>query len=143
MNADFQEANWVWTLEEVSLRSIFASRLPDSEDIYSPTNIVTIIGRISKISGVEFVKSFYEILCEIAHPNWLGRSLYLQEAEPGEWEGNELRTIERRIGPTWHALAEPVVGAVSWSCATQVSALQLMNEAIFLLLGRIEAAKRT
>jgi hypothetical protein len=42
-------------LEQHSLKTIFASRLPESETIYNPTNIVTIITRISKTQAQEFV----------------------------------------------------------------------------------------
>ena len=130
-------------LEEYSLKTIFSSRLKSSDDIYSPTNIVTIISRLSKAPTQGFVFQAYELLCEVAHPNWLGRSLYLQSAQPGPWEGNEIRTISRASGPTWHILAEPMVAALSWACATQVSAFQLMTETISMVLARLEAAKQS
>lgn len=126
-------------LERISLKTIFASRLPESDAIYSPTNIVTIITRVSKIQGKDFVLPTYHVLCETAHPNMLGRALYIHGAEPGPWKGNELRTLGPGNGPAWHFLLEPVVTALSWGCAAQVSAFNLMAEAIGTVIGRINA----
>jgi hypothetical protein len=130
-------------LELYSLKTIFASKLPESETIYNPTNIVTIIARISKIRGHEFVLSAYGVLCEAAHPNLLGRALYLHRAEPGPRSGNELRTLGPGSGPTWHFLAEPIVTALSWACATQVSAFNLMSGTIGMVVARLKSAEQT
>ncbi|MGH9808703.1 MAG: hypothetical protein ACRD9W_15910, partial [Terriglobia bacterium] len=80
-------------LELYSLKTIFASKLPESETIYTPTNILTVITRISKVQAQEFALSTYGVLCEAAHPNMLGRMLYLHGSEAGPWKGNELRTL--------------------------------------------------
>lgn len=129
-------------LEENSLQAIFASRLPDRNMLYDAPNILTSIKRISKIKTQEFVHRTYEILCEVSHPNMLGRTLYLHSLEPGKWEGNELRTLGPGNGPTWHSLVEQVVIGLSWSCATHVSAFALMAETIRLVIARIQAAEQ-
>ena len=128
-------------LELYSLKTIFASRLPESETIYNPTNIVTIITRISKIQAQEFVLPTYGVLCEAAHPNMLGRALYLHGSEPGQWEGNELRTLGPGNGPAWHFLAGAIVAALSWSCATQVSAFNLITGTISAAMDRLKLAE--
>jgi hypothetical protein len=128
-------------LERYSLKTIFASRLPESETIYNPTNILTIITRISKIPQQEFVLSTYEILCEAAHPNMLGRMLYLHKSEPGPRKGNELRTLGPGNGPTWQLLAEAIVAAVSWACGTLTTAAALMAETIQTAMGRLKAVQ--
>jgi len=78
----------------------YIDALPESETIYNPTNIVTIITHISKTPTQEFVLPTYGVLCEAAHPNMLGRTLYLHGSEPGQWKGNELRTLGPGTGPT-------------------------------------------
>lgn len=130
-------------LEQYSLKTIFASRLPESETIYNPTNIVTIITRISKIRGQEFILSTYGVLCEAAHPNLLGRTLYVHGSEPGPWDGNELRTIGSGNGPTEEFLAASIVAALSWACATQVSAFELMAQTIGSAVSWLNAARQT
>ncbi len=127
-------------LELYSLKVIFASKLPEAETIYNPTNIVTVITRISKIQSQEFILPTYGVLCETAHPNLLGRTLYLHRAEPGPWSGNELRTLGPGNGPTWHFLAEPIVAALSWACGTQTSAFKLMAETIGSAKGWLTTA---
>jgi hypothetical protein len=53
---------------------VFASRQEDQEEFYSLTNILTIIGHITKkIPGQEVLAETYEALCEVSHPNWMGR----------------------------------------------------------------------
>lgn len=130
-------------LEQYSLKTIFASRLPESETVYNPTNIVTIITRISKTWAQGFVLRTYEVLCEAAHPNMLGRTLYLHGSESGPWEGNELRTLGPGNGPTWRFLAGHIVAALSWACGTQVSAFNLMAETIGAVIGRLKAVEQT
>jgi len=130
-------------LEQFSLKTIFASRLPEFEEIYSPTNILTIITRVSKLRGQASVLPTYEILCEVAHPNMLSRFLYLHRSEPGPWEGNELRTIGPGNGPVWHELAAYIVEALSWACSTQVIAFHLMSKAIGKAVIRLDAADQT
>ena len=66
-------------LEKYLLKTVFASRREGDEEFYKPTNIVTIINRIAKIDVHEMVGSHYETLCEVAHPNFLGRSLHIVE----------------------------------------------------------------
>lgn len=128
-------------LEDYSLKTIFASRLQDTEVIYEPTNIVTIIKRVAKTKQAAFIFSNYELLCEVAHPNYIGRTLYLQEKELGPWEGNELRTLGPGNGPTWHLLETAVVTALSWSCGAQVSAFELLNQTIHRVMERLSSAK--
>ena len=63
-------------LEDELLKTLFASRVADVEKFYNPTNIVTIVGHITKkVPHHESVGVCYEILCEVAHPNMLGRSI--------------------------------------------------------------------
>jgi hypothetical protein len=126
-------------LENYSMKTIFASRLPESETIYNPTNIVTIITRISKVRAQEFILPTYGILCEAAHPNMLGRALYIHGSEPGPWTGNELRILGPGNGPAWTFLAEHIVAALSWACATQVTSFQLMSETIASVAIRLKA----
>jgi hypothetical protein len=124
-------------LEEYLLKTMFASRLPSAEDFCRPTNIVTIIQRISKSVGQEFVCPTYETLCEVAHPNFLGRSLYLLDVEPGQHEGEEVRTIGPGIGPTGQRIVAPTVAGLAWACGTQVSAFGLMSATIQAMLSKL------
>lgn len=130
-------------LEEYSLKTIFSSRLPEAEKIYSPTNILTIVSRISKSPGQEFLKSTYEILCEAAHPNMLGRALYIHECEPGPYDGNELRSIGPGNGAAWPILIKEIAAALAWSCGTQASSFRLMQDAIEKTNSRLRAAEES
>ena len=127
-------------LEEYLLKTVFASRLPTTEDFYKPTNIVTIIQRVAKSPGQEFVCPAYEILCEVAHPNFLGRSLYLLDVEPGQHEGDEMRTIGPGIGPTGQRIVGATVGRIGMGLRYPVSGFGLISDTIRAMLSKLTGA---
>jgi hypothetical protein len=57
-------------LEALLLKTVFATRMPGHEEIYKPTNINTIIEKVGKIVGQDFLPQTYDLLCEVAHPNF-------------------------------------------------------------------------
>ena len=85
-------------LEEEVLKVVFASRLSDIE-AHKPTNIVTIIERASKIPSQKFLWATYKDLCEVAHPNFFGRSIYILN-EVVNAPGDKIWTIGLDRGPT-------------------------------------------
>jgi len=115
-------------LEELLLKTVFASRLPTMESFYNPTNILTILRHVSKVKGQEFVQPTHEILSEFTHPNFLGRSLYILDVEQSERAGDEIRTLGLGKGIPAYQGAHAVLRALSWACITHVtSALPLQN----------------
>ena len=126
-------------LEEYALKTIFSSRLSGDDDIYIPTNFLTIIAKVAKAPHQEFLAKCYEMLCEVSHPNFMGRALYLQASKGGPHEGSELREIGMGQGPTWDILAEPVVAALAWACAAQAAAFELLADALGMVKVRLDA----
>jgi hypothetical protein len=115
-------------LEELLLKTVFASRLPTMETFYNPTNILTILRHVSKVKGQEFVQPIHEILSEFTHPNFLGRSLYILDVTPNGRAGDETRTLGLGKGIPANQGAHAVLRALSWACMTHVtSALPLQN----------------
>ncbi|WP_207094764.1 hypothetical protein, partial [Novosphingobium sp. PY1] len=142
LNSDFDNTFVTSTaLEEYCLKVVFASRLPESDDIYSSTNVLTILKRISKNSQADFLYRTYELLSEVSHPNWAARSFHISDSKAGDWKGNELRTITHAADAGWPVILEPTVAALSWSSAAQISAFQLMSEAIALVLARFPESR--
>jgi hypothetical protein len=117
-------------LEKFLLRTVFASRRPGDDEIYKPTNILTIVSRIAKSPGQENVLTFYETLCEVTHPNFLGRSVHILEVVPGPRPGDEVRILGPSQAPLSSSIIEATVGALSWTCTAHVSSFGLMWEAI-------------
>jgi hypothetical protein len=124
-------------LEDIILKSVFASKLPDKEDYYSPTNIMTIIARIAKSPGQERISLSYSELCEVTHPNFLGRSVYVRDLLPGARVGDEVRTLSRAHGPNAQVISVPTVWAVSWAAATQVTSANLMQSSIGTVFAKL------
>jgi hypothetical protein len=123
-------------LEEKLLKVVYASRLKDSEPFYNPTNIVTIIEKIAKkIPQQEIISETFHLLCEVAHPNWAGRSIYITHTIPGRIPGYEQRTISSDHGADAHVILQASVTALSWatgtfsrSCVAFQAALAKMTE---------------
>jgi hypothetical protein len=116
--------------ERFLLKTVFASRKPGDDEIYKPTNILTIVSRIAKSPGQENVLLFYETLCEITHPNFLGRSVHILEVVAGPRPGDEVRILGPGQAPSSSSIVEAMVVGLSWACGTHVSSFGLMLEAI-------------
>lgn len=125
-------------LEELILGSVFASKLPEAEKEFNPTNIVTILQRVAKIPGQSELLQRYSVLCEITHPNFLGRSVYVLEIEMKDRTGDELRVLSQKHGPISEELIDLSLWAIWWSAATQVSSARLMQASIGALVGKLQ-----
>lgn len=136
---DFQDRIVVNSeLEELVLKSVFSSKLPDAEPELNPTNIITILQRISKICGQNNLMARYGVLCEVTHPNFLGRSVYVSEIETKHRIGDELRVLSPKHGPVSKDLIELSLWAISWSAATQVSSAFLMQSSIGSIAAKLK-----
>ena len=109
-------------LEDELLKTLWASRAEDVEQFYNPTNIVTIIGHLTKkIPHHEEVSDFYSILCEVAHPNMLGRSIYLSN-EDGK------TVISRKRGASTKIIEHASLFALSWAAGTLPRSITVMQD---------------
>lgn len=128
---DFKNAVLVSVeLEDYLLKTVFASRLPTADKIYNPTNILTILGQVAKAPGQNAIQKNYELLCEVAHPNFIGRSIYILDTKPGPRAGDEIRIIGHGSGPSSAAILAATVWAISWATGTQVSETRLLQDTI-------------
>jgi hypothetical protein len=114
------QIGYVEDLEDELLKTLFASRI-ETETFYHPTNIVTVIGHITKkVPHQEDVGRCYETLCEVAHPNMLGRSIYLSEE-------NGRVVISRTRGPSVVHIEHATLLALSWASGTLPRSLTEMQ----------------
>ncbi len=136
LTQDFKQAVIVSEdLERLILKTVFASRLPETADYYNSTNIMTAIERISKVVGQDEVLSKYSYLCEIAHPNWLGQSVYIADSVNKDY--TEVRRVSMRAGPSGLGILENTLWALSWATAAQVSAGKLLQGSVVKLHKKI------
>jgi hypothetical protein len=117
-------------LEEEILKTVFASRLSDADEIYKGKNILTIIGKIGKIAPSDHLSDRYELLCEVTHPNFLGRSVYLVEQRESGLAGDEIRVIAMKGGSNSAVLVQAGLWALSWSLEAQCAATHLQQQSI-------------
>jgi hypothetical protein len=124
-------------LEKYLLKTVFGSRLPDTAEYLQSFNVLGIIKRLSKTPGQETILQTYELLCEVAHPNFFGKSIYLLQREDGPVPGNELCTIGPGNGPVSRQIIEASLSALSWTCAGNVSAFELLSGTVRALMDRL------
>jgi len=123
-------------LEAELLKTLWASRLEDADALYNPTSIVTIIDHITKkVPDQEDVGPCYKLLCEVAHPNMLGRSLFLSEKD-GQ------AVISRTRGPSAVIIENASLLALSWAAGTLPRSLTPMQDTCFRMMKDLERLER-
>jgi hypothetical protein len=117
-------------LEEKILKTVFASRLSGADEIYKSTNILSVIEKIAKLAPLEPLSEQYELLCEVTHPNFLGRSIYLIDKRTTDHDGDEIRVVAPGVGLNSAALLQPALWALSWAVEAECTATQLQQQAV-------------
>jgi hypothetical protein len=125
-------------LEDEILKTLWASRLDEAEKFYNPTNIVTIIANITKkIPDQDDVEPCYRLLCEVAHPNMRGRSIFLSKQENGQ------TIIARNRGPSTKSIESDCLLALSWSAGTFPRSLTAMQDTCYRMMEDLKNNPRS
>lgn len=130
-------------LEEYLLQTVFASRQTGSEDIYKSKNILTVLDKVAKVAKDEPIRDQYELLCEVTHPNFLGRSTYIAGAVDNHGDGSELRMLSPENGPSSAALLQSATWALSWAVEAQANSTHLVQGAVKDLFEVLSQATST
>jgi hypothetical protein len=126
-------------LEEKLLKVIYASSLEDSEAFYRPERIGRIIDKIAtQIPHQEIIKGTYFMLCQVAHPNWAGRSIYITHREPGRMSGHEFRTISSTHGSDAIVVLRSSITALSWATGTFSSSCVALQGGVGKMTGHLD-----
>ena len=129
-------------LEHKLLKVVFASRLEDAEAFYSPTNILTIIQKVAtKVAHQSAVAEIYSLLCEVAHPNMLGRSLYITQVQPLSGPGHERRLLSTTHGATAKKILQHSVSALSWSTGTFSQSCVVLQETVRSMMEHLQRVR--
>ncbi len=135
----YEENGVTKDLEDKLLKVVFASRSADAEDFYNPTNIVTVVEKIArKIPHQAPIAETYFSLCEVAHPNFYGRSIYLTAVETIDIPGHENRTISMNHGAAALAVIADTVTALSWSMGTFPRSCAALQSSIGKMLAHVK-----
>ena len=121
-------------LEAYLLSTVYASRQTGVEEIYKSKNILTVLEKIAKVAKDDPIKEEYELLCEVTHPNFLGRSTYIISAEEDPNDGSRLRTLGPGNGVSSATLLQSAIWALSWAIEAQASSTHLMQSVVRDLL---------
>jgi hypothetical protein len=117
--------------EQILVKTVFASRDPNVDAIFNPTNILTVINkRIAKIKGMKELPERYGNLCEVSHPNFLGLSTYMKSGKPSWVAGETNWKVSSSSGKSSIEALDHALWAISWAAATQVSSAELMMDTI-------------
>jgi hypothetical protein len=135
----YQEQDKVIDLEHKLLKVVFASNLEDAEKYCNPRRIGKIIGDIAKkVPHQEVISRTYFALCEVAHPNMLGRSVYISSVEPMGVPGHEKRKISMEHGPATITILRDSISALSWSTGTFSLSCVVLQDAIRKLVDHLK-----
>lgn len=135
----YEENGILKDLEDKLLKVVFASKAPDAEKFYNPTNIVTIIEKIAKkIPHQEAIAGIYFDLCEVAHPNMQGRSLYITAVQPMSGPGHEKRTLSMNHGPAAINILRHSIAALSWSTGTFSRSCVALQDSVRSMLSHLD-----
>lgn len=126
-------------LERFLIKVMFASRQEATEEIHKPTNILTLISKIAKIRGQEWIRSRYETLSEIVHPNFMSRSLYVSMAEFRN--DIEMRTVSPAQLNVSREVVEAIVSLMSWAVATHVTSFGQLQKQLTAFAKRVGFVK--
>ncbi|MFL0690721.1 MAG: hypothetical protein ACJLUP_00855 [Agrobacterium tumefaciens] len=124
------------TLEAFLLQSVYASRQSGAEEIYRSKNILTVIEKIAKIVRDDPIAAEYEVLCELTHPNFLGRSNYLADVEAGARPGDEIRVISHKNGLNSNQVLQSTLWSLSWAIEGQATSTHLVQSSIRDVLAK-------
>lgn len=118
----YEENGVLKDLEDKLLKVVFASRAPDAENFYNPTNIVTIIEKIAKkVPHQEAVAGIYFELCEVAHPKHAGTvSLHHRSAAHERARSRKANVVDESRASSDRYTAT-LITALSWSTGTSES----------------------
>ncbi len=137
----YEENGLIKDLEDKLLKVVFASKRPNAENFYNPVNIVTIIEKISKkVPHQDAIARIYFELCEVAHPNMVGRSIYITEVQPMSGPGHERRILSRNLGPAARDILQHSIAALSWSTGTFSRSCVVLQDSIGKMLHHLEVA---
>ncbi|MBB3545488.1 hypothetical protein FHT97_006259 [Rhizobium sp. BK399] len=117
-------------LEAFLLQSVYASRQSGADEIYKSKNILTVIEKIAKVAKDDPIAAEYEILCELTHPNFLGRSNYLVGVEAGARPGDETRLISHQNGLNSDQVLQSTLWSLSWAIEGQATSIHLVQRSI-------------
>lgn len=117
-------------LEAFLLQAVFASRQSDADPIYKSKNILTVIEKIAKVAKDDPIAKEYETLCELTHPNFLGRSNYVVGVDPKGRPGDEIRLISHRNGHGAGDVLQSTLWALSWAIEGQAASTHLVQGAM-------------
>ncbi|MBY3369072.1 hypothetical protein [Rhizobium laguerreae] len=118
------------TLEAFLLQSVYASRQSDADEIYRSKNILTVIEKIAKLAKDDPIAAEYEVLCELTHPNFLGRSNYLVGVEAGARPGDEMRLIAHQNGVNSNQVLQSTLWSLSWAIEGQATSIHLVQSSV-------------
>lgn len=123
-------------LESLILKTVFSSRASDTDEIYKPVNILTIIKKMTKFFHEDPIPDIYEKLCEITHPNFLGRSIYIRNSEKKDMPGSEIRFMSYNDGYCSGNFLYTVLWSLSWSIKNMNEFARILHESITKTLDK-------
>lgn len=115
-------------LEVLLDKALYGSRLVPEGDPLRQTNILTQMQKLTKYPGFEDVRSYYERLCEIAHPNMAGNARFWTDVVTIEPDGTRVRVGAASVNNEAVAqVMDDTLWALGWSVANCIAGFEILN----------------
>ena len=131
-------------LEELLYKAVFGTRLVGKESAAFQTNVITLIQKVARFPGFEMVLERYERLCEVAHPNVLGNSIFWSDDVTAYTDGAELRILDRddRSSKLYLIVLADAIWGVAWSASNLREGFLILREQVKKLFDEFPDEKR-
>jgi hypothetical protein len=109
-------------LENLLNKALYGSRMVPEGDPLRQTNILTLMQKLSKNPGWEDLTSYYDRLCEVAHPNMAGNARFWGDIVAAEADGTLITIGSPNVNnDAIIRLVDDTLWALAWSAANCIA----------------------
>ena len=125
-------------LEKMIVKMIWGTRYGSPEAHITQTNVLGFIQKVSKNPEAIIVQDTYDFLCDIAHPSFIGNTIFWSHVEKINPDGSENRVIMRySAGEPTIEIVDKVIWTLGWCAAVLRNSFEIMTNGLNQLLDKI------
>jgi hypothetical protein len=118
-------------LEEALLKRVYGTRIGKPPPEFLAYNVLTDIDKIGTWRRGKQLRSMYDSLCEVAHPNTMGYARFAAAVDQRHPDGSHTLRLERNALSTHsRAIRETTLWAVGWGASAMLDGFQMIRRSI-------------
>ncbi|MGP5231793.1 hypothetical protein, partial [Psychrobacter celer] len=125
-------------VENLVIKMIWGTRYDNPEQYLEQTNIMTSLKKLAKNSKSKQFMPTYEFLCDIAHPSFIGNTIYWSHLESVKHDGQENRVLSRLESRKFNTdVLDKTMWSLSWSAECIKNSFEMLMQANQTLLNEL------